>query len=264
MMFSEEQINRYARHIILPEVGGKGQEKLLDARVLVIGAGGLGSPVSMYLAAAGIGTIGIVDDDLVSLSNLQRQIAHTTDRLDMQKTESARVAISALNPGVTVISHNTRINHRNALKIMDNYDMIADGSDNFDTRFLVNDACHLTKKTLVSAAVQRFDGHLSTFRSGEGGDKPCYRCIFPEKPEDGTMLSCAEAGVLGAIVGTLGCLQAVEILKELLGIGESLSGSLLIVDGLSTDFRKIRVRPDPKCALCSNSATIRDLSIHAV
>ena len=263
MDFSEEQIQRYARHIILSEVGGTGQAKLLESKVLVIGAGGLGSPVLMYLAAAGVGTIGIVDDDQVSLSNLQRQIIHTSGRIGENKTESAAATLAAINPDVSVVRHTLRLNAGNVMDLIADYDVVADGSDNFETRFLVNDACHIGGKTLVSAAILRFDGQLSTFRSHEGDGHPCYRCIFPEAPPPGLIPSCAEGGVLGALAGTMGSMQATEVIKELLGIGESLSGTLLIYDALATSFRKVRVRPDPACKLCGAQATITDLSAHA-
>jgi len=267
--FSEEQINRYARHILLDGVGGVGQEKLLQSRVLVIGAGGLGSPVLLYLAAAGVGTLGIVDDDVVDLSNLQRQIVHSTGSIGTPKVESAKKTLAAINPEVSVITHRERINPDNALDLISDYDIVADGSDNFATRFLVNDACYLAKKTLVSAAILRFDAQLYTFKAfedtdgnGGGGHGPCYRCIFPEPPPPGQIPTCAEAGVLGALCGMAGSLQATEVLKELIGIGESLSGSLVIYDGLATTFRKISVKPDPGCRLCGDNPTITDLSIH--
>lgn len=266
MDFTETQINRYARHILLPEVGGTGQQKLLNSRVLVIGAGGLGSPVLLYLAAAGVGTLGVVDDDVVDLSNLQRQIAHSTDSVGEPKVESAARTIAAINPDVDVIPHNERIGPDNALKLISNYDVIADGSDNFATRFLVNDACHLAKKTLVSAAILRFDAQVYTFKASEtdtdGGHGPCYRCIFPEPPPEGQIPTCAEAGVLGAMCGMAGSIQATEVIKELLGIGESLSGSLLLCDVLSATFRKIAVRPDPACPLCGENPSITDLENH--
>lgn len=263
MDFSEEQIQRYARHIILSEVGGTGQAKLIGSKVLVVGAGGLGSPALMYLAAAGVGTLGVVDDDKVSLSNLQRQIVHTSDRVGEDKTESAAATLAAINPEVSVVRHTQRMNAGNVMDLIADYDVVADGSDNFETRFLLNDACHMGKKTLVSAAILRFDGQLSTFKSNEGGENPCYRCIFPDAPPPGLIPSCAEGGVLGALAGTMGSMQATEVMKELLGIGESLSGTLLIYDGLATSFRKVKVRPDPACKLCGAQATITDLSSHA-
>jgi len=262
--FNEEQIQRYARHILLPQVGGAGQEKLFNSKVLVIGAGGLGSPVLMYLAAAGVGTIGIVDDDVVDLSNLQRQIVHTTDRVGVSKVESAAEALRAINPDLNLILHKERITVDNALTLMGPYDLVTDGSDNFATRFLVNDAAYFAKTPLVSGAILRFDGQVSTFKNFPGGDEdgPCYRCIFREPPPPGQIPSCSEAGVLGVLCGTVGSLQATEILKELLRIGDSLSGSLLVYDALATQFRTIKVKRDPGCPLCGETPTITDLSIH--
>ena len=263
MEFSEEQIERYARHIILPEVGGEGQAKLLQSRVLVIGAGGLGSPLLLYLAAAGTGTLGVVDDDFVDLSNLQRQVIHGTGRIGAAKVESARETLGEINPEVTLVPHQTRLTAKNALELIADYDLVADGSDNFATRFLVNDACYLAKTPLVSAALLRFEGQISTFKAYLGGEDPCYRCIFPEAPPPGLIPTCAEGGVLGAVAGAMGSIQAVEVIKELLGIGESLSGSLVLYDALTTTFRKIKVKPDPECPLCGENPTIRDLSSHA-
>lgn len=262
MDFTEDQIQRYARHILLPEVGGEGQARLAAARVLVIGAGGLGSPVSLYLAAAGVGTIGLVDDDVLDLSNLQRQIAHTTARIGQPKVASAAEAMAALNPEVRVVQHRLRLTAANALALVSGYDLVCDGSDNFATRFLVADACHLARRTLVSAAVLRFEGQLSTFRSHRGGE-PCYRCLHPAPPPPGLVPSCAEAGVFGAVTGVLGTLQATEALKEILGIGESMSGRLLLWDALAARFRTVRLKPDPACPLCGPAATITDLSAHA-
>jgi adenylyltransferase/sulfurtransferase len=262
MDFSEQQMRRYARHIILPEVGGEGQAKLLQSRVLVVGAGGLGSPLLLYLAAAGTGTLGVVDDDFVDLSNLQRQVIHTTGRIGAAKVESARETLSEINPEVTLVPHQTRLNAENALELIADYDLVADGSDNFATRFVVNDACYLAKTPLVSAALLRFEGQISTFKAYLGDADPCYRCIFPEAPPPGLIPTCAEGGVLGAVAGAMGSIQAAEVIKELLGIGESLSGSLLIYDALNTTFRKIKVKPDPKCRLCGENPTIRDLSSH--
>jgi adenylyltransferase/sulfurtransferase len=258
MDFSDDQIDRYARHLVLPEIGEAGQEKLLDARVLVIGAGGLGSPLLLYLAAAGIGTLGIVDDDTVDLSNLQRQVLHGTADLGVSKVESARRRLAEINPGVKVEAHNLRLAPDNALDLIARYDLVADGSDNFPTRYLANDACYLAGKPLVSAAIMRFDGQLSTFRAHEAGDKPCYRCLFGPQPGD-PKESCADVGVLGALAGTLGSLQANEVVKEILGIGTSLAGSLVLFDSLETTFRKVKVPRDPACALCGPQATIRDL-----
>ena len=262
MEFTDEQIERYARHIVLKEVGGVGQQRLLRAKVLVIGAGGLGCPISLYLAAAGVGTIGIVDDDVVSLSNLQRQIAHATARIGTSKTESAAATLTAINPDVCVVEHRTRINAENAAKLIAAYDLVADGSDNFATRFLVNDSCYFARKPLVTAAIAQFDGQLATFKAYQEGDHPCYRCVFRDAPGGDFDEGCARDGVLGALAGVMGSLQAVEVLKELLGIGESLSGSLTIYDGLGGRFHRMAVRRDPECPLCGAAPTIFDLSIH--
>lgn len=268
MDFTDAQVSRYARHILLDEIGGAGQAKLLAARVLVIGAGGLGSPVLLYLAAAGVGTIGVIDDDVVDLSNLQRQIVHTTDRLGAPKVESARATLAAINPEVQVIPHRQRLTADNARALFDGYDIIADGSDNFPTRFLVNDACFFAGKPLVSAAILRFDGQLATFKAGmpavTGVERgPCYRCLYREPPPEGQIPTCAQAGVLGAFCGAMGGLQATEVIKELLGIGESLAGWLLVVDALAGTWRRIRVRRDPGCPLCGENPSIFDLSVHA-
>jgi molybdopterin/thiamine biosynthesis adenylyltransferase len=228
--------------------------------VLVVGAGGLGSPLMLYLAAAGIGTIGVVDDDVVELSNLQRQVAHTTARIGTSKVESAAMAASAINPGVRIEPHALRLNADNALSLIERYDLVCDGTDNFATRFLVADACVLARRTLVSAAVLRFEGQLSVFKPHVGG--PCYRCLYGEAPPDGAVPSCSEAGVLGAVTGVMGTLQATEVLKEILDVGESLAGKLLIWDALVSRFRTVRLRPDPHCAACGPEATIRDLSAH--
>lgn len=264
MDLSEQQIERYARHIILRDIGGPGQAKLLQARVLVIGAGGLGAPVLMYLAAAGVGTLGVIDFDEVDLSNLQRQIIHDTDNVGRPKTESAAASIKRLNPDVTVIQHSERLTAQNALALFSDYDLIADGSDTFETRFLVNDAAFFAQKPLVSAAVGQFDGQLATYKSheadGEGNAYPCYRCVFPEAPPPGTVPTCAEAGVIGALTGVMGTLQALEVIKEITGAGETMAGRLLIYDGLATTFRTIRVRKDPACALCGPQPSIKDLS----
>ncbi|NQV48618.1 MAG: molybdopterin-synthase adenylyltransferase MoeB [Rhodospirillaceae bacterium] len=265
MDFSEDQIQRYARHILLNEIGGTGQTRLLNAKVLVVGAGGLGSPVILYLAAAGVGTIGVIDDDTVDLSNLQRQIIHTTAAVGRAKVESARDTVAAINPDINFIMHRGRIGEDNALDLIGEYDLVADGSDNFPTRFLVNDACYFTKTPLVSAAILRFDGQLYTFKPHEkdtaGNRLPCYRCLFPAAPPPGQIPSCAEAGVLGALCGTMGSLQATEVIKELLGLGDSMAGSLLIYDGLGATFRKIAVKADPGCPLCGDHPTITKLRI---
>ncbi len=258
MSLTDDQLDRYARHLVLREVGGMGQRKLLSSKVLVVGAGGLGSPLVLYLAAAGVGTIGVVDDDHVDLSNLQRQIAHGTDDIGTAKVLSAKAAVHRINPDVNLIPHETRLTAENARDLFDGYDLIADGSDNFNTRFLINDLCYFMKKPLVSAAMLQFEGQLSTYKAYQGGDHPCYRCIFPAPPPPDVAQTCGEAGILGALAGTMGSLQATEVLKELLDIGDSMSGQLLIYDALYTDFRKVKVRPDPKCTLCSSSATISD------
>jgi molybdopterin-synthase adenylyltransferase len=263
MSLSDDELERYARHIVLREVGGVGQTKFKAARVLVVGAGGLGSPVILYLAAAGVGTIGIVDDDTVSLSNLQRQVAHRTEDVGAPKTASARDAVYAINPGVSVEMHPMQLNASNALDLISGYDIVADGSDNFATRFLINDACFFAHKTLVSAAVTEFDGQLATFKAFDrSGAYPCYRCIFPEPPPPGTAPSCSETGVLGAAAGVMGTLQALEVLKEIAGIGESMAGRLLVYDALTTNFRRLTVRPDLACALCGTSPSLTDLSAH--
>ena len=256
--FTEEQLHRYARHIVMPEVGGTGQIRLLNSRVLVVGAGGLGAPLLMYLAAAGVGTLGVIDDDRVDLSNLQRQVIHTTSRIGEWKTESARGTIAAINPGVEVRCHTERFNHLNALNILADYDLVCDGSDNFQTRYLVNDACHLAAKPLVSAAMMRFDGQLTTFPA----DGPCYRCLFPEAPPAGLVPSCSEAGILGAIAGVMGTLQAAEAIKELLDLGDRLTGTLLIYDALAASFHRVAYERDPGCALCGEAPEIVDLSSH--
>jgi adenylyltransferase/sulfurtransferase len=263
--FSDEQIQRYARHILLPQVGGQGQEKLLNSKVLVIGAGGLGSPVLMYLAAAGVGTIGVIDDDQVELSNLQRQIAHTTQSVGEAKVDSAARTLKAINPDVKVIGYKERFGPANALDLIGQYDLVTDGSDNFATRFLVNDAAYFARRPLVTGAILRFDGQVATFKNFPGGgheDGPCYRCIFREPPPPGQIPTCSQAGVLGVLCGTVGSLQATEILKELLGIGDTLSGALLVYDALATQFRRIKVKRDPGCPLCGDTPTIKDLSIH--
>mgnify|MGYP006276868759 CR=1 FL=1 len=250
-MMNHDQVSRYARHIMLPEIGGAGQQRLLRARVLVIGAGGLGAPLLQYLAAAGVGALGVVDDDSVDLSNLQRQVIHRTDAIGTRKTDSAAAAIAALNPEVAVERHPLRLSEANAAELIARYDVIADGSDNFATRYLLNDSCARAGKTLVAAAMLRFEGQLSTFKPAAGPGHPCYRCLFPEPPAPGLVPSCAEAGILGALAGTLGSLQATEVIKELLSIGDSLSGTLLTYDALGAEFRKLRVKPDPSCAVCA-------------
>ena len=260
--FTEDQIRRYARHIVLKDVGGTGQQKLLDSRVLVVGAGGLGSPLLIYLAAAGVGTLGVVDADTVDLSNLQRQIVHGTGDIGRLKGESARDRLAQINPEIQVNLHTGRLDVSNATALISEYDLIADGTDNFDTRFLLNDACYLAGKTLVSAAVLRFDGQIATYKAHLGPPNPCYRCLYHAPPPADLVPSCAQGGVLGAMAGAMGSYQAVEVIKELLSIGESMSGRLLIVDALSATFRTVKIPRDPGCALCGPGATIKDLSHH--
>jgi adenylyltransferase/sulfurtransferase len=258
--FSEDDILRYSRHILLQEVGGTGQARLRAARVLVVGAGGLGSPLILYLAAAGVGTIGIVDGDTVDLSNLQRQVAHGMGSLGTPKADSAAAAAQAINPGVAIEVHRKRLDAASALDLIGSYDIVCDGTDNFPTRFLVADACVLTRRTLISAAVLRFEGQMSVFKPHQGS--PCYRCLYPEAPPEGLVPTCSEAGVLGAVTGVMGTLQATEVMKETLGIGEPLAGRLLIWDALAVRFRTIRIPRDPACPACGEHATLRDLSHH--
>lgn len=266
-MFSDEELARYRRHIILRDVGGSGQQRLKDARVLVIGAGGLGSPVLLYLAAAGIGTLGLIDDDTVSLSNLQRQVIHRTDAVGAPKVDSAAAALQALNPNVDVKCHHGRLNAANAMQIISQYDLVADGCDNFATRFLVNDACYLARKPLVSAAVAQFSGQISTFRAFETGEDgnplPSYRCLLPEAPPPGMVPSCEEAGVLGALTGVVGAMQAMEVIKEVLGLGTSLAGKVMLYDALSASTTLITLPWDPDNPLNGRNPTITDLSAHA-
>lgn len=249
-MFSSEELERYARHIVLREVGGPGQQKLKAARVLVIGAGGLGAPLLLYLAAAGVGTIGIVDDDEVALSNLQRQVIHRTEDVDVLKTESAANAIRRLNPHVEVVSHITRLTAANARDLVRGYDIVADGSDNFATRYAVSDACFHEGRPLVTAAVGTFDATLTTLRphekDGEGRPNPTYRCLFPDAPPPGTVPSCQEAGILGALTGIVGSMMALEVIREITGFGEGLVGRLLMIDTRAMRFETVRYRWDPE------------------
>ena len=261
--FTDAELHRYSRHILLQDVGAVGQAKLRAARVLVVGAGGLGAPLSLYLAAAGVGTIGLVDHDVLELSNLQRQVVHTTARIGRNKAASAAETLAGLNPEVTVEVHPVRLDVETALDLIPRYDIICDGTDNFGTRFLLGDACHLLGKPLVSAAVLRFEGQLSTYKAHLGAPHPCHRCLHPEPPPEGLVPSCSEAGVLGAVTGVMGTLQATEVLKEILGIGEGMSGRLLLWDALDARFRTVRLRRDPACALCGEAPAIRDLSAHA-
>jgi molybdopterin-synthase adenylyltransferase len=247
---TEAQIRRYARHIVLPEIGGVGQTRLMAAKVLVIGAGGLGAPALQYLAAAGIGTLGVIDDDTVDLSNLQRQIIHRTADIGVAKADSARRALGDINPEIAVRAHKERLTAANAERIVADYDVVADGSDNFATRYLLNDTCYHLKKILVSAAILRFDGQISTYKAWQGGHHPCLRCLFPAAPSEDSVPSCAQAGVLGALAGTLGALQATEVVKEILGIGRSLSGRLLTYDALAASFDEMAITKRPDCPTC--------------
>ena len=254
--FSDEQVERYSRHIILPEVGGEGQSVLLESKVLLVGAGGLGSPAAYYLAAAGIGNMGIIDFDTVDLSNLQRQIIHNTERIGMLKTESAKKTIEALNPDVKVTVFNEKLTSENIMRLFEGYDYILDGTDNFATRYLINDACVLTGKTNIHGSIFRFEGQVTVFKPKEG---PCYRCLYPEPPPPGLVPNCQEGGVLGVLAGIIGNLQVVETLKLILGQGETLIGSLLLYDALKTEFRKLKLKRDPNCPICSDSPTITEL-----
>ncbi len=244
---SAAQRERYSRHTLLPEVGVEGQLKMLDAKVLLVGAGGLGAPTALYLAAAGIGTIGLVDDDVVDASNLQRQVIHNTERIGMPKTESARKTIEALNPDIEVVEHRMRLDASNILEILEGYDVIVDGADNFPTRYLLNDASVRLRKPVVSASILSFDGQISTFVPFEG---PCYRCLYPTPPPAELAPSCSANGVLGVMAGTMGLLQANEVLKLVLGVGEPLIGRLLLFEALSTRFTELKVRRDPACPIC--------------
>jgi molybdopterin/thiamine biosynthesis adenylyltransferase len=249
---TEPQIRRYARHIVLAEIGGVGQARLIAARVLVIGAGGLGAPLLQYLAAAGIGTLGVIDHDQVELSNLQRQVIHRTADVGVAKVSSARRALAEINPEVEVIAHDERLTSDNAERVVAGYDIVADGSDNFATRYLLNDVCYRLRKILVSAAILRFDGQISTYKAWHGAGHPCLRCIFPAAPSEDAVPSCAQAGVLGALAGTLGALQATEVVKEILGIGRSLSGRLLMYDALAASFDEMAIAKRPNCPTCGS------------
>jgi adenylyltransferase/sulfurtransferase len=254
--WSKEQVERYSRHIILPEVGGKGQKKINEAKVFLVGAGGLGSPTGFYLAAAGVGTIGICDADAVDLSNLQRQILHRTEDVGRPKVFSAKRTMEGINPDTKVVTYQTRLTSENILDIIKDYDIIVDGSDNFPTRYLVNDACVFAKKPLVSGAVFRFDGQATTIIPYE---TPCYRCLFENPPPPGMVPSCQEAGILGSVVGVIGTIQATEVLKLILGKRDGLLGKLLLFDAMDMDFRKVKVRRNPKCPVCSENPTITEL-----
>ncbi|WP_262693223.1 HesA/MoeB/ThiF family protein [Kordiimonas aquimaris] len=251
MEFTDEQLERYSRHIILRDVGGAGQMQLLAARVLVVGAGGLGAPMLQYLAAAGVGTIGVVDDDDVDLSNLQRQIIHTTDTIGTPKADSAASAIDALNPDVKVQLHKVRLDNANAAQIIADYDVVADGTDNFKTRHIISDTCVALKKTLVSAALGPFEGQLATFKPHAGEGLPCYRCFLPEEPPEDMQRTCSDIGILGAVAGVVGTMQALEVIKEILNIGDSLAGKMLMIDALSMSTRAIGLPQDPNCSACA-------------
>ncbi|HET7804054.1 MAG TPA: HesA/MoeB/ThiF family protein [Pseudolabrys sp.] len=265
-MLDASELERYARHIVLREVGGPGQAKLKTARVLVVGAGGLGAPVLLYLSAAGVGTLGIVDDDSVSLSNLQRQIIFATADVGKPKVERAASAVKSLNPHVGVRTHHMRLTAANALDLIRDYDIVADGSDNFATRYLVSDACYFAKRPLVTAAVGTFDGSLTSVRAHEtsasGTPNPTYRCLFPEPPPPGAVPACAEAGILGALPGVLGSLMALEVIREIVGFGEGLVGRLLMVDARSMRFETLSYAWDPDNPLNGSKPTMRDLSQH--
>ncbi|SNB68961.1 adenylyltransferase and sulfurtransferase [Arboricoccus pini] len=252
-ILSEAGIQRYARQIVLPEVGGEGQERLLRARVLIVGAGGLGSPLALYLAAAGVGTLGIVDDDLVEVSNLHRQIAHAASRVGWPKTSSLARAVADIDPEIRLVQHACRLDARNADELVDGYDLVADGSDSFATRALVHDACRRAGRVLVSAAVQGVAGQLTTFKSHLGAPHPCLHCLFPAPPDEGILPNCAAAGVLGPVAGVLGTLQAVEVTKEILSRGDSLSGTLLLYDAMAATLERVRVGRRPGCPQCGDT-----------
>ena len=254
-VFTPEQAKRYSRHIIMPQIGGQGQRKLLDAKVLLIGAGGLGSPVALYLAAAGVGTLGIVDFDVVDVTNLQRQILHHTDDIGRLKAESAAETIADINPDVQVVQHRVQLNSENAREVLRPYDIVVDGSDNFPTRYLVNDACVMLGKPCVHGSIFLFEGQAATFVPGQG----CYRCLYPTPPPPGMVPNCAEAGVLGVLPGIVGCIQAVETIKLVLGLGETLTGRLLLFDALSMEFRQVKVWRSPSCPVCGDNPTVTEL-----
>jgi adenylyltransferase/sulfurtransferase len=266
-MLEAKELERYARHIVLRDIGGPGQAALRRARVLVVGAGGLGAPVLLYLAAAGVGTLGVIDDDVVSLSNLQRQVIHATPDVGMAKVDSAAAVIRRLNPHVAVEQHPVRLTAQNALELLGRYDLIADGSDNFATRYLVSDACYFAKKPLITAALGAFDGTLTTIRAhqkgADGEPNPTYRCLFPEPPPPGTVPTCAEAGILGALAGVVGSMAALEVIREIVGFGEGLVGRLIMLDASAMRFETLRYAWDPANPLTGTKPTIKDLSIHA-
>ena len=253
--FTEEQIVRYSRHILLPEVGGKGQKRLLAAKVALVGAGGLGSPAALYLAAAGVGTLGLIDSDTVDLSNLQRQVLHHVHDIHRPKTASAQDALHELNPDVRVVPHQVRLSSQNALELLAGYDLVVNACDNFPTRYLVNDACVLLQKPLVDGSIFRFEGQATVYLPGQG----CYRCLFPTPPPADSVPSCSQVGVLGVVPGLVGLIQATEAIKLILGIGRSLAGRLLLVDALSMDLREVQISRNPACAVCGDSPTITSL-----
>jgi len=255
LALTPDQVKRYSRHIIMGDVGSRGQRKLMQSKALIVGAGGLGSPSAIYLALAGVGTIGIVDFDVVELSNLQRQVLHHTSDVGRRKVISARDNINAYNPDVNVVIHETRLESGNAMEIIGQYDLVVNGADNFATRYLVNDACYLLNKPLVDGSILIFDGQATLFLPGQG----CYRCLFPAPPPPGMVPNCAEAGVLGALTGLVGSIQATEALKYFLGIGESLSSRLLLIDALSMTFREVKLKRNPACPLCGDHPTVKEL-----
>ena len=255
LQLTPEQVKRYSRHIIMPQIGSGGQRKLIDSKVLVVGAGGLGGPVALYLALAGVGTIGLVDFDTVDLSNLQRQVLHNSETVGMPKVESAILTLSRYNPEVNVIPHEFPINSENAMELISQYDIVVNGADNFATRYLVIDAAYLSSKPVVDGSILIFDGQVTVYEPGKG----CYRCLFPEPPPPGLVPNCAEAGVLGALTGTIGSIQATEVAKLILGVGETLTERLLLVDGLNMEFRVVRTRRNPNCPLCGDTPTVTEL-----
>ena len=256
-MFTEEQIRRYSRHILLPSVGAGGQRKLLNAKVLLLGAGGLGSPAALYLAAAGVGTLGIVDFDRVDLTNLQRQLLHDTDDVGRPKVDSAADRLRGLNPGIDVVPFDTMLTSENAFEILGQYDVVIDGSDNFPVRYLVNDATQMLEKPLVYGSIYQFEGQASVFMPGK--DTPCYRCLFPQPPPPGAVPSCAEAGVFGVLPGIIGSIQAVEAIKLILGAGDPLVGRLLLFDAMDMEFTTVKLRWDPDCPVCGKEPTVTEL-----
>ena len=259
MNFTEEQITRYSRHILLPEVGGKGQKKLAQAKIFVVGAGGLGSPVALYLAAAGIGTIGLIDSDIVDISNLQRQVLHHTPDVGRSKVQSAKEKIAALNPDVNVETYETRFGQENAIDLIKPYDIVIDGVDNFPAKFLINDACYFSKKPLIHGGILRFEGRVFSIIPGQSA---CYRCIFKQPPPAGLVPSCQEAGIIGAVAGIIGTIQATEAIKIVLGIGQPLTNRILDFDAQKTTFREIKTKRNPKCILCGEKPEITKLFEH--